>query len=370
MADFGATLTDSLASVRVMRAHDAAAAWSELVRAEAARVREVRRAFVRSTSGLLAALGVVAVLAVLGVVLAGRAVGMSTAELAALAVVATRLLASSQTLVLTAQGFGNDAPALERLRDFAADIHDHPERPASPAATASGRQPGTDPVPTAPLVSLRGVSVRYAGEDRPALDGVDLDVPRQGLVGVVGPSGAGKSTLVDLLLGLLRPAAGTVLVDGHPRTDLPRWRARLGYVPQQTALVPGTVWQNLAWSLQPGRALTEEAAWAALRTACLDEVVGALDGGLQASLDEVAGLSGGEQQRLMVARALVRDPELLVLDEATAGLDAETEARVVERLLRRGGAVVMVTHRTAPLAAADAVLRLDAGRVVEAVAPV
>jgi ABC-type bacteriocin/lantibiotic exporter with double-glycine peptidase domain len=130
------------------------------------------------------------------------------------------------------------------------------------------------------------------------------------------------------------------------------------------------VWQNLAWSLQPGRALTEEAAWAALRTACLDEVVGALDGGLQASLDEVAGLSGGEQQRLMVARALVRDPELLVLDEATAGLDAETEARVVERLLRRGGAVVMVTHRTAPLAAADAVLRLDAGRVVEAVAPV
>jgi ABC-type transport system involved in cytochrome bd biosynthesis fused ATPase/permease subunit len=107
MADFGAALTDSLASVRVMRAHDAADAWLTLVGSEAARVRHERRRFVSSTTGIVAAIGMVAVLAVLGVILAGRAAGMETAELAALALVATRLLSSAQALVITAQSFAN-----------------------------------------------------------------------------------------------------------------------------------------------------------------------------------------------------------------------------------------------------------------------
>jgi ATP-binding cassette subfamily C protein len=345
-----------------MRAHDAAAAWSRLVGEEAARVRDVRRSFMTATSGVLAILGVVAVGAVLALVLAGRAVGLTTAELAALAVVATRLLSAAQGLVISAQAFGNDASALERLRDFAADIRAHPERP--PAVVAAPVGPGPAGPGERPLVALRGVTVTYPDDERPALLDVDLDVPAEGLVGVLGPSGAGKSTLVDVLLGLLRPGRGTVLVDGVPLADLAGWRARLGYVPQQTVLVPGTVRQNLAWSLQPGRALDEDAAWAALRTACLDEVVGALPGGLEAPLDEVARLSGGEQQRLMIARALVRDPDLLVLDEATAGLDAATEAQVVARLRARGGAILMVTHRTAPLADAGGLLHLDHGRVV------
>ena len=367
LAGFGAALTDSLASVRVMRAHDAAGAWSDLVGTEAARVRDVRRAFVARGTAIAAALGVAAVFAVLGMILLGREAGLSLAELATLAVVATRLLASAQAVLTSAQAFANDSPAVQRLEDFRADILAHPER----AAVDGGK---TEPGPAAAegkrrapmLLSLRDVGVTYEGEDGAgveALSGIDLDVPPRGLVTVTGASGSGKSTLLDVVLGLRTPQTGQVLVGGEPRTDLAAWRARLGYVPQQTVLVPGTVFENLAWSLQPGRVLTEDQAWEALRVACADDVVRALPGGLHARLQEIAELSGGEQQRLSIARALVRCPELLVLDEATSALDRDTESRLLEALLDGSRAVLMVTHRSLD-GRESAVLHLDDGRAV------
>jgi ATP-binding cassette subfamily C protein len=343
MAGFGAELSDSLAALRVMRAHDASAAWSQLVGTEAARVREVRRSFVARSGAISAVTGVAAVLAVLALILAGRQTGMSLAELAALAVVATRLLSSAQSLLNSAQLFANDVAALDRLTAFAAEARAHPE-PAPqvvPGATPGGRTA----VPGSPLLQLRDVGVTYADDAGPALADVDLEVPHRGLVVVTGPSGAGKSTLLDVVLGLLRPDTGEVLVDGVPLEDLVGWRRRIGYVPQQTVLVPGTVWQNLAWSVAPGSEPLEADAWAALRTACVDDVVRALPGGLQAPLHELAELSGGEQQRLSIARALLRQPELLVLDEATSALDPDTEELLLDRLLDGSRAVLMVTHR-------------------------
>lgn len=347
MAGFGATLSDSLASVRVMRAHGAEKAWSDLVRSEAARVREVRRSFVaRSTliSSVLAATGVFAVLVL---VLVGRQLELSLAELATLIVVATRLLTSAQGLLVCAQTFANDVPALERLQEYREEVRGHPEvtnapdlHPVPPPSRVrEGRRRAAD------LLELRGVGVTYAGTSEPALADVDLVIGHRGLVTVTGPSGAGKSTLLDVVLGLLPPDRGVMLVDGEPLADLAAWRARVGYVPQQTVLVPGTVRQNLAWSLQPGVELTEQTAWEALRTACLEDVVRGLDGGLDAPLHELAELSGGEQQRLAIARALVRQPELLILDEASSALDRSTEARVLASLLDGNRAVLMVTHR-------------------------
>jgi ABC-type multidrug transport system fused ATPase/permease subunit len=356
MAGFGAALSDSLASLRVMRAHDASAAWSTLVGGEAAQVREVRRSYVARAGAISAGTGVAAVLAVLALILAGREAGMSLAELAALAVVATRLLSSAQGLLTSAQQFGNDAASLDRLTEFAAEARAHPE-PAAPAAPGMRAEVPAD----VPLLRLRGVSVSYAEDATPALAGVDLDVPRGGLVVVTGPSGAGKSTLLDVVLGLLRPESGDVCVDGVPLTDLASWRRRIGYVPQQTVLVPGTVWQNLVWSVAPGAKPTEADAWAALAAARLDEVVRALPGGLQAPLHELTELSGGEQQRLSIARALLRDPELLVLDEATSALDPDTEERLLDGLLDGSRAVLMVTHRGAP-GRGGAGLHLEAGR--------
>jgi len=358
MAGFGAALSDSLSSIRVMRAHDASGAWSALVGDEAARVRDVRRSFVTRSGAISAATGVAAVLAVLALILAGREAGMSLAELAALAVVSTRLLTSAQGLMSAAQQFANDVVSLDRLREFAAEARAHPE----PATPAGPRVPAAVTADV-PLISLRDVSVSYAEDATPTLSGIDLDVPRGGLVVVTGPSGAGKSTLLDVVLGLLRPDSGEVLVDGAPLRDLASWRRRIGYVPQQTVLVPGTVWQNLAWSVAPGTEPTEADAWAALAAACVDDVVRALPGGLQAPLRELTDLSGGEQQRLSIARALLRDPELLVLDEATSALDTDTEERLLDRLLDGSRTVLMVTHRGAQ-GRGGVGLHLESGRPV------
>ena len=354
---FGAAVTDSLASVRLMRAHDASAAWSALVAEEARRVREVRSQFVRKSSGVIATLSVVAVLAVLVLILVGRAAGMSFSELAALAVVASRILAAAQTQLGAAQVFANDAPALDRLAEFGDEVRRH--REASVPASV-------DHVIdlNAPLVSLRDISVRYQPDSDPVLQAISLDIPRHGLVTLSGDSGSGKSTLLDVVLGLLRPYEGEVLIDGSPLLDLEAWRSRIGYVPQQTVLVPGTVWQNLTWSLPPGREVTEEDAWRALREACLDDVVAKLFGGLAAPLHEFAQLSGGEQQRLSIARALIRDPELLLLDEATSALDKATEERVLENLLGGTRAIILVTHRPSARARADVSAQLEGGSLV------
>ena len=348
LAGFGATLSDSLASARVMRAHGAEQAWSRLVAVEAGRVREVRRSFVARSTMVASTLGVVGVLAVLALILIGREIGLSLGELATLLVVATRLLASGQNLLVSAQTFANDVPALESLLSFQAEARQHPEQAGSTAGGSApvGASQREGRRRAVALLELRGVGVTYGGDPTPALVDIDLEVPYRGLVTVTGPSGSGKSTLLDVILGLLRPDTGEMLVDGVAVTDLAAWRGRLGYVAQQTVLVPGTVWQNLAWSIQPGETLTEDTAWHALRLACLDDVVRGLPGQLQAPLQEIAGLSGGEQQRLAIARALVRRPEMLILDEATSALDAGTERAVLANLLDGERAVLMVTHRT------------------------
>ncbi|WP_110204944.1 ATP-binding cassette domain-containing protein [Nocardioides daejeonensis] len=354
MAGLAAALTDSLTAVRVMRAHGAESAWSRLVRTEAARVRRVRTRFVVRSAAVSAILGVAGVGAVLLLILVGRRSGLSTPELATLVVVAMRLLTQAQGLVGAAHGFVNDYPALARLVELGEEVRAHPERAAEepPATTA-------EVVAEPPLLALRGVSV--GPREQPRLTDVDLTVEAGGTVLVTGPSGAGKSTLLEVVLGLLSPDAGRLLVDGRPLADLSDWRARLAYVPQQTILVPGSVRDNLAWSLQPTRQLSDELAWAALEDACLDGVVRRLPGGLDAPLGELAALSGGEQQRLCLARALVREPELLVLDEATSALDPATEAAVLGRLLDGRRAVLMVSHRS-PESPGCAVLRLEAGR--------
>jgi ATP-binding cassette subfamily C protein len=356
MDDLGAALTDSLSSARLMRAHDASAAWSDLVAAEAGRVRTVRRSFVRRSAGMNAILGVVSVVAVLVLILVGRAAGMSMAELAALAVVSTRLLTSAQSVIGSAQVFANEASALDRLTEFGAEVREHQQPPLPPAPAPQARS-------TSALVSLRGVTVRYAADLEPVLHAVDLDIPHRGLVTLQGESGSGKSTLVDVVLGLLRAESGEVLVDGEPRRDLAAWRRRIGYVPQQTVLVPGTVWQNLTWSLPPGRTVTEQEVWDALGASQIADEIAALPGGLSAPLHEMTALSGGEQQRLSIARAIVRDPELLVLDEATSALDPATEDRVLDGILDGSRAVLMVTHRLSARVRADVAARLDDGRL-------
>jgi ABC-type multidrug transport system fused ATPase/permease subunit len=212
---------------------------------------------------------------------------------------------------------------------------------------------------------VRGARFRYPRASEDALAAVDLDVtPGQALV-VTGPSGAGKSTLISLLLGLIAPTAGAVeaVLDGE---EFPAYAARgrllpsVGYVGPESFLIEGDIRDNLRYGLTTKPSEAEfEAALAAAECSFLS----ALPLGLAHRLTEQGqGLSAGQKQRLALARALLRRPALLILDEATSNLDIETEARVVETLTRLKGrmTIVAVSHRPALLALADQRLSLDA----------
>ena len=207
--------------------------------------------------------------------------------------------------------------------------------------TAHGRQ-----APTLGRLQLEQVSVEWEG--RPAsLDRIDLDVAVGERVALEGPSGSGKSTVLALFLGLVEPTSGRVLVGGVDLRDidLERWRAQLAWVPQSPHLFARSVADNI----RLGRPEASEAAvLEALRAAHAEEFVSALPYGVDTVLGENgAGLSVGEQRRIALARAFLRDAPLLLLDEPTAGLDAHSEAVVAAALERLcvGRTVLLATHR-------------------------
>ncbi len=216
-------------------------------------------------------------------------------------------------------------------------------------------------------VELRGVSFRYAGATRDALTEVDLHIPAGATVALVGATGAGKSTIVKLLARFYDVTAGAVLVDGTDvrELDLAGYRQRLGVVPQEAHLFTGDVAGNIAFG-RPGAGRAEIEA-AARAVGALD-VLAALPGALRQPTGERGqGLSAGQRQLVALARAELVDPDLLLLDEATAALDPATEGAVLDAgdRLTRSRTAVVVAHRLATAARADLVVVVDGGRVVE-----
>lgn len=202
--------------------------------------------------------------------------------------------------------------------------------------------------------------------DAPVLDDVSFRVPAGSVVAIVGPSGSGKSTILRLLLGLETPDRGAVLFDGRSIASLDRTAllAQMGVVPQDAALVSGSILDNI---LASAPHLGEDAAWRAAERAQIADDIRALPMGLHTVVgDGTGGFSGGQRQRLMLARALVHDPRILVLDEATSALDNRTQQRVADAIAASGATRVVVAHRLSTIRRADHVIVLEAGRVVEA----
>ena len=209
------------------------------------------------------------------------------------------------------------------------------------------------------MVAFRGVTARYGPDAPAAVRGIDLEIPRVGHTAIVGPSGAGKTTLFSLILRFLEPAGGELLLDGRPYHSYTpdEIRARLAYVEQETPVVPGTIRDNLVFTHPDATDAEVRAALSAVR---LDEFADALDTSLVDS-----GVSGGQRQRIALARAILRTPEVLLLDEATAQVDGLTEAALQDCIRERAavGAVVTIAHRLSTVLDADTIIVLDEGRI-------
>lgn len=221
-------------------------------------------------------------------------------------------------------------------------------------------------LPTSPQhLELRDVAFRYPNSERDVLAGVSLSIPFGSSVAIVGPSGSGKSTLIDILLGLSIPTHGGLWIDGAPLNDvMKQWRSKVGYVPQRVSVFDASVAQNVALTWEQD--FDEGRVVAALRRAHLAELASRGAGLSERMGERGASISGGQQQRLGIARALYADPLVMVMDEATSSLDTATENRITESMRELQGDVTFITvaHRLATIRDYDQVCYLEHGRIL------
>lgn len=304
-----------------------------------------------------------AIIVILGLGAGRVALGdMSVSTLVAFLLYAFNIVDPVATLAQAVSTLQSGFAAAARIRETAsleAECGGVPDG-AGPGRDSDGARPG---VQGAPVLALREVTAGYADADAPALREVSLEIPRRGHVAIVGPSGAGKTTVFSLLLRFIEPSSGHLELDGVPYGSLgtDEVRSRISYVEQETPVVPGTVRDNVLFRVPQA---SDEEAWQALAAVRLDERVRHLEGGLDARVADTS-LSGGERQRLAVARALVRRPEVLLLDEATAQLDASTEAAIQTVIAEAShqGVVVTIAHRLSTVLDADRIVVLEDGGV-------
>jgi ABC-type multidrug transport system fused ATPase/permease subunit len=214
---------------------------------------------------------------------------------------------------------------------------------------------------------LESVSFRYPNKDNLAIDQVSLSIPEGTFVAIVGGSGAGKTTLVDLMLGVLQPDSGTVLIsDRNPSDTVTVWPGAIAYVPQDIVVSSGSIRENVGLGF-PSHSIPDEMVWSALDIAKLKEFVLSLPQGLETQVGERgAQISGGQRQRLGIARAMLTRPKFLVLDEATSALDGQIEADISLEIqgLKGTATVITIAHRLSTIRNADIVVYLQDGKIV------
>jgi ATP-binding cassette subfamily B protein len=356
----GGTLEGALRAVRTVKASRAEARIAARIGADADvsatfGIRAVRREAIAWTiawGGLQ-----VAIITILGLGAWRVSEGtMEVSSLIAFLLYAFGLMGPIMELTQNVTALQSGFAAAERIREVEGlEVEEHALVPA-PVRAAGDDGSG-------PILQMRGVTAAYGPDAAPAVSGIDLTIPRRGHVAVVGPSGAGKTTVMSLVLRFLEPQAGEIVLDGVPYSALTHdeVRRRMAYVEQESPVVPGTIRENLTFS-EPGT--SDEDLHRVLAEVQLDGLVAELPDGLDTPLSATS-VSGGQRQRIALARAILGAPELLLLDEATAQVDALTEAAIHRCIQDRAGrgAVLTIAHRLSTVVDADEILVLDAGRM-------
>lgn len=252
---------------------------------------------------------------------------------------------------------------------YAEDVINQLERDLSDTSAAENRSSGHSAENSSVVdhpreVTLENVSYTYPGADSPALENANLTIRIGDRLAIVGPSGSGKSTLVDLILGLRTPTHGSLRIDGTPLDSvLEAWRSRVGYVPQRVAIFDASIAQNIA--LTWGGEVDQHQVLSVLKKAQLLELLERPEGIEERLGERGSAVSGGQQQRIGLARALYANPVVLVLDEATSSLDTKTEKLVMGSLgsLGKDVTVVAIAHRLAMVQDFDQICYVDQGRI-------
>lgn len=284
---------------------------------------------------------------------------MASAGIILLLFLFNRMMPLFSSLQNNCQAFANAMPAFAGVLSLL-------ER-CEAASEKKGGRPGRE-IELHRHVRLEEVSFSYGAEEKvPAIHDLSLEIEAGKTTAIVGSSGAGKSTVADLVMGLIKPTGGRVLVDERPLTPeyMDSWRDRIGYVTQDTFLFNDTIRANLLWA---SPAASDEEMERALKMAAATDFVSRLPHGIETVLgDRGVRLSGGEKQRLALARALLRRPSLLILDEATSALDSENERRIQRAIeeLRGRMTILVITHRLSTIQSADVIHVLEHGRLVE-----
>lgn len=283
------------------------------------------------------------------VVLAGVGLAVPPVRLIALLTILLRITGPAQTLQRNAQQIAELLPAYAVLRELGDELPVSTPVAAPPALIGHG------------AITLERVGYRYPGTEHDVFSEVNERFEPGVIVGLAGRSGAGKTTLVELIASLIAPSSGEIRVDGAllGPEHLNAWRARLAYVAQDSYLFNDTIRRNLAWGCKD---LDDDAMWHMLRLVEMEAQVRGLPAGLDnLALERGTRLSGGERQRLAIARALLRRPQLLILDEATNAIDPDTEARLLNRIaaLADRPTIIIVAHRTETLRQCERTIVLE-----------
>lgn len=224
-------------------------------------------------------------------------------------------------------------------------------------------------LPVTKEIVLEGVSYKYPNTDKWILKDANVKIPVGQAIGIVGTTGAGKSTIVDVLLGLLVMQEGKITADGQDifaEENYRKWLKNVGYIPQSIFMIDDSIRKNVAFGI-PDDEIDDNRVWEVLKEAQLDDFVRSLPEGLDSSVGERGiRVSGGQRQRLSIARALYEDPEVLIMDEATAALDNDTEKAIMDSINRLHGnkTLIIIAHRLQTIEKCDAVYRIGDGKAV------